>query len=315
MVSGAPRGRVTLGDGGLGDGGLCPPPGRGTLATCTELPRHRRPVVPARSLSLAALTILDAGPAGQIRAAAEAGWCSVGLRLMPLLASDRHVVGSPEAEAELMGLIEQTGLSVLEIGVFPVKPVMDWELIERVVAFSAGIGARHLVCPVEDANDARRLVAVRRLADLAAAHGMTALVEFNPYSACTTLAAALDLVRQSQRDNAGLVIDVLHLSRSGGSPEDLVGVEPGLIRLVHLCDAPPPPERTRPVDELRTESRTARMLPGEGALWLDRLLDVLPPATPLSIEAPSARLAHLSATERARCALAATRAFLDRKAL
>jgi sugar phosphate isomerase/epimerase len=264
-------------------------------------------------LSLAALTILDAGPAGQIEAAAAAGFRSVGLRLMPLLATDTRVVGDAVAESEVERLLEETELAVLEIGVFPVKAQMDWPQIEAVVAFCDRIGAQHLVCPVEDADPQRRLASYRRLCDVAADHGLTALVEFNPYSACHDLAGALEIVTAAERSNAGLVIDALHLSRSGGSPEDLATVDSGLLRLVHLCDAPPPPAHDRPVEELRAESRTARLLPGEGSLWLDRLLDVLPAEVGISIEAPSARHAHLSATERASRALEATERLLARR--
>lgn len=262
-------------------------------------------------LSLAALTILDAGPAGQIRAAADAGWPCVGLRLMPLLASDADVVGNWAAESAVVRLLKETLLEVMEIGVFPVKPAMDWQKIEAVIAFGAGLGARHIVCPIEDADASRRLATYRRLCDLVSVRGMSALVEFNPYSACRSLDEAQDLAVKTRHESAGLVIDVLHLSRSGGSPEDLRAVSPNLLRLVHLCDAPPPPAGARTIDELRTESRTARLLPGEGSLWLDRLLDVLPPDIPLSVEAPSARHAHLPATERARLALAASRALLN----
>ena len=164
---------------------------------------------------------------------------------MPLLATDAHVVGHPAAEAEVERLLEETGLAVLEIGVFPVKPVMDWPLIEAVADFSGRIGARHLVCPVEDADQQRRLATYRRLCDIAGEHGLTALVEFNPYSACRNLAAALEIVAAAGKPNAALVIDALHLSRSGGSPDDLAGVDPALLPLVHLCDAPPPPAGDR----------------------------------------------------------------------
>ena len=262
-------------------------------------------------LSLAALTILDAGPAGQIRAAAEAGWRSVGLRLMPLLPTDARVAGDAGAMREIERRLAETDMAVLEIGVFPVKSEMDWRTIDAVLAFSRRIGARFIVCPVEDADRMRRAATFGRLCDLARVHELAALVEFNPYSACPTLAAALELVAAVARPNAALVIDVLHLSRSGGSPEDLVAVDPKLLALVHLCDAPLPPSDSRTIDELRAESRTARLLPGEGALWLDRLLDVLPAHAGLSIEAPSARLAHLPAVERARRALVATEAVLD----
>ena len=89
-----------------------------------------------------------------------------------------------------------------------------------------------------------------------------------------------------------------------------VGV--ALIPLVHFCDAPPRPADDRSVEDLRRESRTARMLPGEGALWLPELLEVLSPDVAISVEAPSARHAHLPAGERARLACEATMKVLAR---
>ncbi|MGE0629960.1 MAG: sugar phosphate isomerase/epimerase family protein [Hyphomicrobiaceae bacterium] len=269
--------------------------------------------MPQRLISLAALTVLDAGPAGQIRAAAEAGFGAVGLRLMPLLASDTRVVGIAANEAEIEHLLEQTGLEVLEIGVFPLKAQMDWPAIEAVIDFSGRIDARFLVCPVEDTDLERATATYVRMCDLAAADGLKALIEFNPYSACRSLTEAVGLVSGAIHPASGLVIDALHLSRSGGDPGDLARVPADMLDLVHLCDAPaPPPIGTLTADELRAESRTARLLPGEGELWLDRLIEALPPDCPISIEAPSALHAHLPAAERARRALAATEALLDR---
>lgn len=263
-------------------------------------------------VSLAALTILDAGPIGQVRAAATAGFTHVGLRLMPLLATDARVAGDAAAEKELDAALAEHATRVLEIGVFPVRPEMDWPHIEAVVRSSRRIGARHLVCPVEDADPSRRKSTLARLCDLAAAAGMTALVEFNPYSACTSLAAAVETVQQVNHPAAGLVIDTLHLSRSGGHPRDLAAVPPRLLQLLHFCDASPPPPGDRTLAELRAESRTARLLPGEGSLWLDELLDAMPAGTPVSVEAPSARHAGLPAAERARRAYAATISVLSR---
>lgn len=260
-------------------------------------------------LSLAALTILDAGPAGQIRAAAQAGWRSVGLRLNPLLASDISVAGDPALEAEIETLMRETGMGLLEIGVFPVTADMDISALAAVLALAARLGARCIVCPIEDADLARRRDTFARLCDAAGARGLDALAEFNPYSACRDLNAALALVESVKRANAGLVIDALHLSRSGGHPRELARADPALLRLLHFCDAPAFTPGARGADELRRESRTARLLPGEGALWLRELLAAMPLGTPISLEAPAAAYAHLPAAERARTALEKTQAF------
>ncbi len=261
-------------------------------------------------ISLAALTVLDAGPVRQILAAAAAGYDAVGLRLQPLLATDPVIAGIPEAEAQVQDAIRTTGLQVTEIGVFPLLPEMDVEKFAAVLGLSHRIGARYVTCPVEDPDEARRVENFSRLCDLSETCGMEALIEFNPYSACPNLPAAMRIVEKSGRDNARLLIDVLHLSRSGGKPSDLKAIDPKMIALVHLCDAPPPPTRAASVDELRRESRTARLYPGEGSLWLDELLDIVGPDVPLSVEAPSAAHAHLGVEERAKAALEATRKLL-----
>jgi sugar phosphate isomerase/epimerase len=261
-------------------------------------------------VSLAALTLLDAGPAGQIRAAHAAGFKAVGLRLHPLLPTDPAVAGTPLAD-EVRGLMRETGMALLEVGVFPILPDMDVLALRPVLALSGELGARFIVCPVEDADEARRLATFRALCDLAGEFGLAALIEFNPYSACRSLAAARAMVLAAQRLNAALVIDLLHLSRSGGTAADLGRVEPDLLRLMHYCDAGPMPEGELTFDELRAESRTARRLPGEGVLPLRALLAAFPAGTPVSVEAPSQSLKGLSPEERARKVFAATMGGLD----
>lgn len=263
-------------------------------------------------LSLAALSVLDAGPAGLIRAAHAAGFDAVGLRVQPLLPSDPQIVGYPDRQKEIEDLLAETGLKVLETGVFPIRPDMDAEALGPVLSFCHKIGARYITCPVEDPDRKRRAGTLEHLCDLAETCGLDVLVEFNPYSACPNLEDAVGLVQATGRENARLLIDALHLSRSGGKPDDLRNINPDLLALVHLCDANPPAPGAKSTEELRKESRTARLYPGEGSLWLDELLDVLPVSIPLSIEAPSAAHAHLSAEERAKAAFAATRTFLSR---
>ena len=269
------------------------------------------PHMPALPLvSLAALTILDAGPAGQIRAAHAAGFACVGLRLNPLLATDPQVAGTPLAD-EVRGLMRETGLQLLEVGVFPIKPDLDVETLRPVLTLSSELGAHFIVCPVEDGDETRRLATLRALCDLCARLHLTVLVEFNPYSSCRSLAEARALALAAERTNAALVIDLLHLSRSGGTADDLKKIEPHLLQLVHYCDAAPMPEGTRTMDELRAESRTARRLPGEGVLPLKNLLAAFPKGTPVSVEAPSKSLVGLSAEERAKRVFDATCASLQ----
>jgi sugar phosphate isomerase/epimerase len=191
-------------------------------------------------ISLAALTVLDAGPIGQVQAAAEAGFDAVGLRLNPLLSTDAPVVADLGAQAELARQLSATGLNVLEIGVFPLSPETDPNQFEPIIAFSARIGAKYLVCPVEDMEEVRRVETFIQVCEIARRYELSALIEFNPYSSCPNLASALNLIRSADQANAALCVDALHLSRSGGHPDDLRELESSLLPLVHLCDATAP---------------------------------------------------------------------------
>jgi sugar phosphate isomerase/epimerase len=101
---------------------------------------------------------------------------------------------------------------------------------------------------------------------------------------------------------AGLVVDVLHLYRSGGSAAELAAVDPATVSLVQLCDAP---RQAPPAARLREEALTDRRYPGEGELPLADVLAAVPPGAQLSIEAPVARDAGRSPAERAAAAATA----------
>jgi sugar phosphate isomerase/epimerase len=99
-----------------------------------------------------------------------------------------------------------------------------------------------------------------------------------------SFADALDVVSAADRPNGGLLVDALHLSRSGGSPMDLRTAPARLIRSAQLCDAVA--ERPTTPEALIKEARSARLPPGHGALPLRDLLAELPDGTALSVEVP-----------------------------
>ena len=128
-----------------------------------------------------------------------------------------------------------------------------------------------------------------------------------PRSAATIEDAA-DLAKASGRDNVGILLDTLHLSRSGGSPASVAALPAELMLYVQLCDAP----AVQPVSDADAivEARGARLLPGEGDLWLKELMATLPNDVWISVETPHASVSGLSFTEMAQRAMDATRRFL-----
>jgi sugar phosphate isomerase/epimerase len=112
------------------------------------------------------------------------------------------------------------------------------------------------------------------------------------------------VVERAAHPAGSVLVDALHLRRSGGSPADLAALPPERLPYGQLCDAPLEP--VWPDEQVAiAESRGGRLLPGDGELPLRELIDVLPPGSALSVEAPVAALADRSPAERASRAFAA----------
>ena len=102
-----------------------------------------------------------------------------------------------------------------------------------------------------------------------------------------TLADAVGVVEEVGHPNGAVLVDTLHLARSGGIAGRTRGVSPRLLPYLQVADAPAEPPARR--GELRDEALHGRLLPGEGALPLDAALAAVP-GVPLSLELRSATL-------------------------
>jgi sugar phosphate isomerase/epimerase len=95
---------------------------------------------------------------------------------------------------------------------------------------------------------------------------------------------AAEIVATANVTNGGVLIDNLHLSRSGSSVEEVSGMPRELFPYLQICDA----SSTRPTDfgGLFDEALNGRLCPGEGSLPIGELLQVIP-NVPLSFEVRS----------------------------
>ena len=263
----------------------------------------------SRLLSLAHLTVLDADPLALIEAAAAGGFGAIGLRIVPPFVTETivPVVGDADLQRRIKRRLRDTGIALLDIEAIWLKPESRIEEIRPALETGAELGAKYVLTIAFDDDTARLSDNFGKLCAAAHGCGLRTMLEFIPYSVLGTLAKAHDFIVAAAPADAGLLIDALHLSRSGGQPADIAAYDPALFSYVHLCDAP----KARPAAERnRDEARYNRLYPGEGELWLDAFLDAFPPDTPVAVEAPQAAFAHLPAAERARLAGAATRRLL-----
>lgn len=259
-------------------------------------------------LSLSHLTVLDVAPPALFDLAAETGYQQIGLRILPAAPGACAYPLDRATTVAWRRRMADAGVGVHDVEFVPLTPELRVERLAPTLALAAELGARRLNVSGDD-TDADRLVArFAALCDLAAVVGLGVDLEFMRFRAVGTLDQALDIVRRAARPNGRLLVDVLHLIRSGGSVQALRAVPPAWLGSVQLCDAPLQPG---PNPDFLDEARQGRTFPGEGGLPLKALLEALPPGLPLAVEVPTGHThPELTPFERASRACAATRQLL-----
>jgi sugar phosphate isomerase/epimerase len=264
-----------------------------------------------RPISLAALTVLELTPPEMVTCAFDAGYSHVGIRLLPATPTEPRydLVGDTPLLREVERRLADTGVKVLDVEIFRIKPDTRVGDYEAAIATAARLGASALLVAGNDPDEARLTAGFAAFCDLAARYGLGASLEFMPWTDARDLTQAARIVARTGRDNAGVLIDPFHLSRSRSRIEDIATIPPSQLHFMQFCDvaAVVPPT----MDAILAEARAERLFPGEGGVDLLGLLRAVPRDLPLSIEVPTHTLAlTVGAAERARRALAATRRVL-----
>jgi len=260
-----------------------------------------------RPISLAALTVLELTPPEMVDCAAEAGFSHVGIRLLPATPTEPQydIVGDTPLLREVERRLADTGVKVLDVEIFRIKPDTRVGDYEAAIATAARLGASELLIAGNDPDEARLIDSFAAFCDLAGSYGLGADLEFMPWTDAKDLPQAARVIERTGRDNAGLLIDPFHLSRSRSRIEDIATVPPSRLRFMQFCDVPAAIPAT--TEAILAEARAERLFPGEGGVDLLGLLRAVPRDIPLSLEVPTLTLAKtVGATERARRALAAT---------
>jgi sugar phosphate isomerase/epimerase len=262
-----------------------------------------------RRVVLANMTLGDVAPIELIEAAAAGGFDSISLRIVT--PSPTHFLVPVTGNETLLREIEQrladTAVDVLDVGGIWLHPDMDVESYLPAFETAARLGARHFLMGGNDPDEARATANFSRFCELSAPFGLKGILEFIPYTQTRTLEDAYRVVSAAGQSNAGVLVDALHLSRSGGSPRHLRALDPAWLAYCQICDAQ---AEVPSLSELPSEARSNRLYPGLGTLPLTELLDALPAGVPIGVEAPCAEYAGLAVVERGRLCGLATRVFL-----
>jgi sugar phosphate isomerase/epimerase len=260
------------------------------------------------TFSLAALTVLELAPPELVEVAATCGYDHVGIRLLPAVPGG---LAYPlmDDEAALKGTLarlDASGITVADLEVVAFRPETDVAAFGAFFEAGARLGAKSILVAGYDPDLARFADRFARFCEAAAPHGLTADLEFMPWTYVPDLRTANRIVAQSGQPNAGVLVDALHFDRSKSLIGELVRIPAERLHYWQLCDGPATPPAT--TEEMMHAARHERMFPGEGGIDLVSLARAMPADVPVSIEVPTASLANsLNAEARARRALEAAR--------
>lgn len=291
-------------------------PGVGAADPATGAPPREAARHAGAPLYLAGTCLLDAPPLTVIDAAAHAGFAGVGLRLHPSPRLPYHpVVGNAALIGAIEAALAATGLRLLDALSFYLQPDFSLARMLPALELAARLRMPWLLAQGDDPEPAR--LATHFASFCAAAHqfGLGVALEFVPARPLATLHQALALLDSVQPAHAGILVDTLHLVRSGGDAAQLRQVAhsaPQRLAFAQLSDGMLGPGE----DTLALGRQTAgvRALPGAGNLPLRALVAALPEGLPLSVEVlqpTSGPQASLTPRQWARLCLSTTRTLLD----
>lgn len=251
-----------------------------------------------RAFSLAHLTVLELAPPAMIELAAACGYASVDLRLAPATPTDIDypVFGDTPMRREILQRLSDTGIRVYDVEIIRLTRDTEARSYERLFEAAARLGAQRTKVIGIDKDEALIAGKFAEVCRVAAPYGLTVDLEFVSFLGIRSLQSAARVVTAAGQANGNILVDALHLSRSGGAPQDMAAIDPKLFGYIQLCDGPAaiPPDDAGKI----AEARGARLAPGDGALPLAGIVRAVPAHFPISLEVPMA--GGLGPQERAR---------------
>lgn len=264
-----------------------------------------------RPIYLAPLTVWGITPPQSVAVAAEAGFAGLGIKLFVGLSGVEPFPmreGSPMLK-ETCAALRGTGMRAWDTETLVIGPNTSVRSWEPTLASAAALGISQAVVATMTTDEQQAIDQLAQMCEMASRYGIAPSVEFcRLFPGATTLSAVRRIV-EAAHPQARVLVDTLHVARSGATQAELAAIPHERLAYLQLCDAP----ARAPADfeGIRFEALRNRMPPGRGELPLPDMLQALPPQLPVSVEVPvSDSLMLAQARDHARLCFEATRALL-----
>ncbi len=271
------------------------------------------PTVDMDQLGIGMLSAFGLPPVEFVDLAADLGchYISTALQGMPLVPLGYPPFSLKDDAAlrkDLLAAMSNRGVTISLGDGFLVLPGADVRAFSADLDVLAELGVPRINVVSLDPDLSRTFDQFSALTELAAQRCIQTVVEPVPSLTVGDLPTALAAMEHVGRPDFQLLIDTMHLVRSGSSVADLAAIDSEHIGYAQLNDTTLQPR----MDNYMEDAMFERMVPGEGELPLHDILSVLPPDIVIELEVPkrSLALAGIGPIERLRPCVEAARRLL-----
>lgn len=264
-------------------------------------------------LALGMLSVFGLPPIEFVELAAELGCPRIsaaiqGMPLVPLGYPAFSLKDDAALRKDLLAAMDDRGVTISLGDGLLVRPGADVDALRPDLDVMAELGVPRINVVSLDPDLPRTLDQFAALTELAAKRGIGTVVEPVPGLTIGDLPAGLAAAEYVGRSEFRLLVDTMHLMRSGSGASELAAVDRGRIGYAQLNDTTLRPR----MDNYLEEAMFERLVPGEGDLPLRDILAALPADIVIEIEVPqrSLALAGVSPIERLRPCVEAARRLL-----
>ena len=206
----------------------------------------------------------------------------------PPLAEVEHLgeqqrVDDVAVQRETLARMADTGVQVFDLEIIRIGEQFDPVVHRPLFEAGAALKARAVLIAADDSNESRLAQHYAQLCEFMQPYGLTADLEFMPWTGVKDAQAAMRVVSAAGTPkNAGILVDALHFGRSTTSLADIAAIPRELLHYAQMCDAQAGLNFS--TEELIHTARQERLLPGEGTIDVTGLFATLPQDLPVSVE-------------------------------
>ncbi|MFM5930359.1 MAG: sugar phosphate isomerase/epimerase family protein [Novosphingobium sp.] len=240
-------------------------------------------------------------PVDMVHLCADLGVPRIGLAQSPVITIPEgrpswNLGEDPALHRAVQSALRERGVRVVLGEGFLIHPQMAMANSAANLDRLAELGTERVNCVGLEPDEARMHDEFALFASLAAERGLAATIEYMPFVAVDSLDKAIACVSASGLDSAGILLDSMHVFRTGTDLAAIAALPLERIGHVQLCDS----RAGLDAQAYMACAKSERLAPGTGELPLHAFLDAIPDGLTVGLEVPQMSLALSGMDDRER---------------